>query len=525
MKRNPLLLFSKLGVLAGCCWLNLNLTADLRAQTYNAESDFSLAGNPNGVWSYGTLSYVYGGTFTPFTRSITNLDFTGENRWDNNGTSPNSAFVAQNASGNNVNFFALNELHLDGEDLISDVRWTAPATGTYNIAGYFQAAQGNESVVVSIIQDYGTVLFTTGDFSVSNYPLQVFNFANVKLAAGAVLDFAEAAGQSSGDGTGLALAITKVETKPNTVFATVPVGMNPEGLAVTAGSTFVFVAGYGGGNGNTVSILNAQTGPLAATALNAAGNGPTQLALTPNGQFLYISNHNTNDNNLYTVSVVATGNIAFPTAISGPGLNGPLGIAVTPDGTQVYVANNLSNTVSVIQTSNNQLSPTPITVGNQPSYVAFTPNGTLAYVSNSKDNTVSVINVASQTVGETISVGTLPEGIVITPDGTKAYVNNGTAISVIDIATNQVSSISVGGNTGPQSALTPDGKSLYVPIDAASGPGTVIIINTATGAVMGSPITVGQQPFAITISPDGENAYVTNYADSTVSMIQITTKN
>ncbi|MBV8211629.1 MAG: YncE family protein [Verrucomicrobia bacterium] len=523
MKRKRLSFAGQLGVLAGCCWLNLLLVAHLRAQTYNAESDFSLTSNPNGVWSYGTLSSLYGGTFTPFTRSITNLDFNGENRWDNNGTFPNSAFVAQIAPGYNANFFAPNQLHLDGEDLVSDVRWTAPATGTYNIAGYFQAAPGNEGVTVSIIQDFGTVLFTTGDFSVFNYPLQVFNFSKVKLSAGAVLDFVEGAGQPSEDGTGLALAITKVETGPNTVFATIPVGINPQGLAVSSDSTFVFVADYGGGNGNGVSILNAQTGQLAGTTLNVGGQGPIEVAVTPNGKFLYVSNFNSN-HNINTVSAIPTGNIAFTTVISGPGLNGPFGIAVTPDGTQVYVANNLSNTVSVIETSNNQLSPTAITVGNQPAYVAFTPNGQQALVSNSKDNTVSVINVTSQTVGETITVGTSPQGIAILPNGNTAYVNTGAAISVIDIATKQVTSINVGGNTGAKSALTPDGKFLYVPVDAASGPGSVVIISTATGAVIGNPIRVGQQPVAVAISPDGENAYVTNYADSTVSVIQITTK-
>ena len=518
MKRSRVSLFSQLSVLAGCCWFNLHLVADLRAQTYNAESDFSLTSNPNGVWSYGTLSSLYGGTFTPFTRSITNVDFNGENRWDNNGTFPNSAFVAQSTIYG-IGFFAPNELHLDGEDLISDVRWTAPATGTYNIAGYFQAAQGNQSVTVSIIQDFGTVLFTTSDFSVANYPLQVFNFANVKLPAGAVLDFVEGAAQSTPDGTCLALAITEVETSPNTVFATIPVGINPEGLAVTSDSSIVFVADYASGNGNGVSMLEAQTGELALTTLNVVGQGPNQLALTPNGQFLYISNNNNN-----TVSAITTGDIAFTTAISGTGLNRPLGIAVTPDGTQVYLVNNQSNTVSVIQTSNHQLSPTPITVGHQPTYVAFTPNGQQAFVSNSQDNTVSVINVTSQTVGETIPVGTSPQGIAILPNGKTAYVNTGTNISVIDIATKQVTSISVGGNTGAQSALTPDGKSLYVPIEAASGPGSVIIVNIATGTVIGTPITVGQQPVAVAISPDGMNAYVANYADSTVSVIQITTK-
>jgi len=49
------------------------------AQIYDAVNDFSLASNPNGVWSYGTLSSFTGGggTFTLFNQTGTNIDFQG----------------------------------------------------------------------------------------------------------------------------------------------------------------------------------------------------------------------------------------------------------------------------------------------------------------------------------------------------------------------------------------------------------------------------------------------------------------
>jgi YVTN family beta-propeller protein len=52
---------------------------------------------------------------------------------------------------------------------------------------------------------------------------------------------------------------------------------------------------------------------------------------------------------------------------------------------------------------------------------------------------------------------------------------------------------------------------------------TVSVIDTATNAVVGSPIRVGTQPRGIAITPNGAAAYVTNFRDDTVSVIDIAT--
>src|SRR5260221_93351 len=81
------------------CAFALAVSGAAHAQTYDAVIDFSLAGNPNGVWRYGILSTFTGGTFTLFNRPISNLDYTGELRWDNSGSIPNAAAADVNRSG------------------------------------------------------------------------------------------------------------------------------------------------------------------------------------------------------------------------------------------------------------------------------------------------------------------------------------------------------------------------------------------------------------------------------------------
>ncbi len=58
-----------------------------------------------------------------------------------------------------------------------------------------------------------------------------------------------------------------------------------------------------------------------------------------------------------------------------------------------------------------------------------------AFITNSADNTVSVINLATNTVTTTIPVGTFPRGVSVSPDGTKAYITNAGSNSVSVINT------------------------------------------------------------------------------------------
>ena len=83
----------------------------------------------------------------------------------------------------------------------------------------------------------------------------------------------------------------------------------------------------------------------------------------------------------------------------------------------------------------------------------------------------------------------------------KAYVTNQIAdtVSVIDTATNAVVGSAIPVGDAPRDiAITPDGTKAYVTNQDAD---TVSVIDTATNTVVGSPITVGDVPFGIAICP------------------------
>ena len=68
------------------------------------------------------------------------------------------------------------------------------------------------------------------------------------------------------------------------------------------------------------------------------------------------------------------------------------------------------------------------------------PDGTKVFVTNFFSQNVSVIDTATNKVTSTVKVGTYPLGVAVDPDGKKVYVTNlwSNDVSVIDTDTNTV---------------------------------------------------------------------------------------
>lgn len=178
-----------------------------------------------------------------------------------------------------------------------------------------------------------------------------------------------------------------------------------------------------------------------------------------------------------------------------------------------------------------------IPVGDYPDAIAVTPNGETAYVANYTSNTVTPIDLATDTSGKPIPVGVGPAGIAIAPNGKTAYVTDdgsasslGDTVTPIDLVTGKPeAAITVG--SGPQGiAITPDGSTAYVADAGAIVAGqtggigrTVTPIDLATRKAL-APITVGNGPTGIAVSPDGSTVVVTNLDSESVSTISTASK-
>lgn len=142
-----------------------------------------------------------------------------------------------------------------------------------------------------------------------------------------------------------------------------------------------------------------------------------------------------------------------------------------------------------------------------------------AYVT--ERSAVAVVDIATNTVTTSIQVeGGVGTAIGVLPDGSRVYVasnvNNTATVTLIDAATNEATAtIPITNQIGTEIvdlAVAPDGKSVFA-LNVCSNPacakGSVSIIDTATNLVA-PPILVEHSPQSIAVTPDGKRVYVVN---------------
>jgi 6-phosphogluconolactonase len=166
----------------------------------------------------------------------------------------------------------------------------------------------------------------------------------------------------------------------------------------------------------------------------------------------------------------------------------------------------------------------------------------LAYTVDQNSNTVLGFKVAAtgalMPLGKpSTATGIAPNGVAIDPSGRFLYVANllSNNVSGYTIAENGVlkpvpgSPFAAGSGPG-WITVDPTGRFVYVANCAAlcsgSGAGSVsgFAINKTTGSltpVPGSPFTADTIPYAVTVDPTGQFAYVANFFSGTVSIFKI----
>jgi YVTN family beta-propeller protein len=139
-----------------------------------------------------------------------------------------------------------------------------------------------------------------------------------------------------------------------------------------------------------------------------------------------------------------------------------------------------------------------------------------AYVTSEKDDALTLIDTATLAVKGTIKSCKRTRHIQRMPDGKLMVAcTDSNAADVIDPASGQsLRRVSLGDE--PEAFdLSPDGKTLYVTSEVAS---LVHVIDTASGKVTKN-VKVGKRPRRMAITPDGKELWVTSELDASVSII------
>lgn len=172
------------------------------------------------------------------------------------------------------------------------------------------------------------------------------------------------------------------------------------------------------------------------------------------------------------------------------------------------------------------------TVQGSPALLALNTDGSKLYVSQFSAlgmNMIWVMNTSTMTLARTITVWRMPHGLRMNNNGTRLYVANMMSdnISVVDVLRDSVI------ETIPLAYdVNPFAPPKYMPIEIAVSPNDSLILvscsetqevrmfNAMTYALIDS-FQVGDQPWHLQFTPDGEFCYVANRRGNSVSVIHI----
>jgi len=333
------------------------------------------------------------------------------------------------------------------------------------------------------------------------------------------------------------------------VINTIPLGVNPAGLAITPNGKFAYVANnnnYGIPGQDSVTVIDLQKNQVVTTIFDSSFNQPYDVTISDNKAYVMNSNAS-------TISIINT-DINKVTGIIN-GLDGPSGMVITLNKKFGFVNNfggpngkggGNANTISVIDLSINKVIQ-EIQVGLAPANLAISPDGKKIYSANYETGnpgtgTVSIIDVITRVVIGTIKGFSGPFNIRITPNGLFAYVSNfgsnnfypfGNTVSIINLKTNEISKTLTLGIQPSGIAISPNGKRVYVtnyntlygkPItfnNLTAGQGLVSIIDAEKQIVCSKTIEVGLSPANAIVSLDGTKLYVTTYTGNALYAIKL----
>ncbi len=326
--------------------------------------------------------------------------------------------------------------------------------------------------------------------------------------AGQPQKYAVAVSSSPNGAPGL---MTLVDFSGDTILVTPNVGVSPYYLAVDAGGTTGFTLNGDG----TLTSFDISTSLMTNAVLQSTllpGANPSSLFSSAGTT--YITQQGRNSVALLKGSPPALQEelpvLANPVYIVGLG-GAPRYYSLSQGtGSGAGVASAVEITTNTI--SNN------ITVGNDPVYGVMTGDGRRAFILNKTDGTVSVINVQANAldtftdptnppnITSTIPVGKSPVWADLAPTRTALVVanqGNGTSLGSVSIINIPLCSSSAQNNPN----CDPNN-----PIDAV-GFGQVL-----------ATVPVGHNPVMVSVLQDVSRprAYVANYNDSTVSVVDLT---
>jgi len=285
-------------------------------------------------------------------------------------------------------------------------------------------------------------------------------------------------------------SLSVIDAEHNAVVATIPLHRLPLSIDLKADGTVAYVANSGS---NLVSVVDLIA--RREIAQIAAGDQPVFVRLSPDGKTLVVAGLHGNS---ATIIDAASGKVRASFA----GCPGASEVVIVPDSSKAFLPCAAGHQVMVVALAQLDAHPaepdrleTLMDVGRAPVDLALKPDGGEISVSNSLSNSVSEIYNSTDEVGDTYMIGNTPVRGIISRDNSLLYVANDRSqeVTVYSIDDGKrIGSVSVGD--GPAAfAFSSAGHLLFV-ADRRSA--DVAVVRTASQSLF-TLLPTGSDPNAI----------------------------
>jgi len=306
-------------------------------------------------------------------------------------------------------------------------------------------------------------------------------------------------------------SVVVISTADKTIMTSIPAGTDPYlCLDINPVGDLLYVANA---NSNTVTAIDTRTNTVAATI--PVGEYCMPIAISPDRKYVYAPGRISQ-----TLSVISTATNKVISTISVPGLLD--GAVVSPDGSRVYITDDGSNSVHVINTANNTVI-TDISTGTNP--LMYQSSFSKGDGCDGLSKTFKITVNAATPVINTSSIPSAVSTIYGTPSSSSSFVVSGkdltqgitiTPPAGFEISTDNINfsnSLTV-GSAGSVNDIT-----IYTRLAAITNVGTYsgdFTLKSAGAADVKVPIENSTvSPYTLNVFGHGDKLYGEPVADAT----------
>src|SRR6185503_4224844 len=217
-------------------------------------------------------------------------------------------------------------------------------------------------------------------------------------------------------------SVSIVNAENNSVAGTVPVHKMPVAIALDPDGNTAYVLNSGS---NTISVLDLKA--QREVAQIGVGESPAAARVAPDGKTLVVANRGGN-----SVTVVDAG--ARKVRAVFEGCPGAADVVILPDSSKAFAACSAGHQVMAVQLAHEarpdgRAATTDrleslLDVGRAPIHLALKPDGGEMFVSNSLSNSISEVVTSTDDVGGAYLIGASPVRGLVSTDNSLLYVGN-----------------------------------------------------------------------------------------------------